>query len=381
MMNEYDISLYYETAENEILKNYSRILKKYTKNKKIEDMTPEEWQQFREEALQGLKEYKKKNEEIKKEIAAVAILEVLLLKRNYQNETKKIEKEIEKLIKVGKIDEKLIKKTVLNKKKVNTILDDFEKRMDNARNFAFITSPLEDYKGVIQATETFSSGSKSLWEAVDNATMNYMKNGITTIQYANGANVNVASYAEMAIRTQDMHIRNQAGADVREMLGLPPLVIVSSHSTACKSCVPWQGHIFIDDVYSNPSKSVIKKYRKKYRFLSEAMEGGLFHPNCKHHLKTYYEGYREPDWIEEPEISEEYKETQKQRSIEREIRREKMLRDNSLTNEAKEKYNQKISNLESKLTNHINTSNEKFGREVLTRDLEREVNRFKGTSK
>ena len=381
-MNEYDISLYYEAAENEILKNYSRILKKYTKNKKIEDMTPEEWQQFREEALQGLKEYKRKNEEIKKEIAAVAILEVLFLKKSYQKETKKIEKEIENLIKVGKIDEKSIRKTVLNKKKVNTILDDFEKKMDEARKFAFTTMPLEDYKSVVQATETFANGStRNVWEAVDNATMNYLKNGITTIQYSNGANVNVASYAEMAIRTQDMHMRNQAGADIRAMYGLPPLVIVSSHSTACKSCVPWQGHIFIDDVYSNPTKSEIKKYGRKYRYLSEAMEGGLFHPNCKHYLKTYYEGYKDPEWIDEAEVSEEYKDTQTQRSIERQIRKNKMLRDNALTNEAKEKYDKKIDNLETKITNHINTANEKYGREVLTRDLEREINRYKGTNK
>lgn len=380
-MNEYDISLYYEAAENEILKNYSRIFKKYTKNKNIEDMTPEEWQQFQKEALQGLREYKRKNEEIRKEIAAVAILEVLFLKDKYKKETLKIEKEIEKLIKVGKINEKSIKKTVLNQNKVNTILDDFENKMDEARKFAFVTTPTQDYKMVVQATETFASNSKTLWNAVDNATMNYMRNGITTIQYANGANVNVASYVEMALRTQDMHIRNQAGADIRKMYGLPPLVIISSHSTACKSCVPWQGHVFIDDVYSNPTPSEIRKYGKKYRYLSEAMEGGLFHPNCKHYMKTYYEGYEEPEWIDEAEISEEYKDTQKQRSIEREIRREKMLCDNSLTSEAKTKYNQKIGNLENKLTNHISTSNEKFGREVLTRDLEREVNRYKGTSK
>ena len=68
------------------------------------------------------------------------------------------------------------------------------------------------------------------------------------------------------------------------------LVVISAHANTCPKCEPWQGKIVIDDIFSHPSKDYIENYKGKYKLLSEAIDKGLLHPNCRHALITYFEG-------------------------------------------------------------------------------------------
>jgi hypothetical protein len=70
--------------------------------------------------------------------------------------------------------------------------------------------------------------------------------------------------------------------DFRKEIG-NPLVIVTTHGGACKLCTRWQGKILIDDVYSGGTEK-----DGDYTLLSDAMEQGFLHPNCRHGLSTYY---------------------------------------------------------------------------------------------
>ncbi len=63
------------------------------------------------------------------------------------------------------------------------------------------------------------------------------------------------------------------------------LVYVSKHNGACEICSKFQGKVYIDDIFTNASKSIAK-----YPLLSDAIKSGLFHDGCKHGLSTYFEG-------------------------------------------------------------------------------------------
>lgn len=61
------------------------------------------------------------------------------------------------------------------------------------------------------------------------------------------------------------------------------LVSVTSHGETCSICQKWENKILIDDIYSGGSTK-----DGKYPLLSQAIEKGLFHKNCRHGLTTYY---------------------------------------------------------------------------------------------
>ena len=106
----------------------------------------------------------------------------------------------------------------------------------------------------------------------------------------------------------------------RQEMGIP-FVVVSAHATSCKLCVPWQGLILIDDVYSGG-----KKEDGPYPLLSEAMEKGFLHPQCRHNLSTYFHGITTLPKVPDMEKAlDNYKREQGQRALERAIRKQKRI--------------------------------------------------------
>ena len=113
----------------------------------------------------------------------------------------------------------------------------------------------------------------------------FLERGINCITYKNGAQVNIADYARMAVRTASQRAHLMGEGQMRQALG-NPLIKISQHATACPLCVPWETRILIDDVYSGGTSA-----DGDYPLLSEAMEAGLYHPNCRHGSGTYYRSW------------------------------------------------------------------------------------------
>ncbi len=61
------------------------------------------------------------------------------------------------------------------------------------------------------------------------------------------------------------------------------LVEITSHGGSCPICKIWENKILIDDIYSGGSTK-----DGNYPLLSQAIEKGLFHKDCRHGLTTYY---------------------------------------------------------------------------------------------
>lgn len=212
-----------------------------------------------------------------------------------------------------------------NRKKLDALIKSTKNDFEDVQQAVY--RKMDDvYRQTIFKTEfQLSSGAISLGKAIDKATEDFLAKGIDCIVYSNGRHVNIADYAEMALRTASHRATLLGEGSKRDELGVH-LVFVSAHINACKLCLPWQGQILIDDVFSHPSKEYIARYKDKYKLLSDAIKAGLLHPNCRHTLATYFEGVTRLPKPQDPEKAlENYNNEQNQRKLEREIRKRKRI--------------------------------------------------------
>ena len=219
----------------------------------------------------------------------------------------------------------------VNKEKLNALIKSTTNDMKKAES-AILRLTNDVYrKTIFNAQMFYNTGASSLWQAVDMATKDFLSAGINCIQYANGARVNIASYSEMALRTANKRANLMGCANKREEYGIHT-VKITTHNSACPMCIPWQGRVYIDDVYGAGTKAESKA--SGYPLLSVAVNGGMFHPNCKNGLSTYYEGINQepkaPTQEQSKEMVRRYNLQQEQRLCERNIRKYKRLEAGSI---------------------------------------------------
>lgn len=149
------------------------------------------------------------------------------------------------------------------------------------------------------------------------------------------------------------------------------LIVVSAHGNTCTMCEPWQGEMLIDDIFSHPSKEYIEENKKKYKLLSEAVESGLLHPNCRHTLTTYFLGItRLPVVPDGKKAIKIYEAEQKQRLYERQIRKWKRIEAGSVDAKNVNDAAKKVKELEYQLTNHLDKNKH------LRRTSQREIDKI-----
>lgn len=236
----------------------------------------------------------------------------------------------------------------INDKKFKALTDAVNNDIKKA-NTAILRRMDDVYRQTIYKTQVFyNTGNVGLEKAVDMATKDFLAKGIDSITYSDGKKVNIASYAEMALRTANHRAYLMGEGNSRKEMGLF-LVLVSTHMTACELCVPWQGLVLIDDVYSGG-----KKGDAPYQLLSRAVDEGLLHVNCRHNLGTYFPGVTTiPDKPNPDEVLARYKQEQKQRRIEREIREQKRKVAGTINEENLVKEKDRLKNLQSKMRGHL----------------------------
>lgn len=183
-------------------------------------------------------------------------------------------------------------------------------------------------KTILRTATAMNAGGMTLQQATDAATKDFLAQGINCVMYANGRQVNIASYAEMALRTCATRAMLMGEAKQREKMGIDT-VLVSQYGACSDTCLPWQGKVYIDDVfqdYRGPRGGSfgVSRNGRQYLFLSVAIKGGLFHPNCRHTITTWIEGVsRMPKPMDIREIERVNKLEAEQRRLEREVRRAK----------------------------------------------------------
>jgi len=208
----------------------------------------------------------------------------------------------------------------MNDKKLSALQEVVKSDLKKAQ-YSVLRRVDDEYRQIIYKSHIYlQSGATSLNKAIDMATKDFLKKGIDSITYSDGKKVNIATYAEMCLRTASHRATLLGEGKKRDEWGMH-LVVVSAHANTCPLCEPWQGKILIDDVFSHGTKE-----DGDYPLLSEAIKAGLLHPNCRHTLTTYFPGITQMPTIPDGEEAiKTYEAEQKQRAMERAIRKQKRI--------------------------------------------------------
>lgn len=171
------------------------------------------------------------------------------------------------------------------------------------------------------------AGEMTLEKAIDLSVKEFLDKGLNCIVYSDGRRVNIADYVRMALRTTSTRAKLQGEAKRRAELGIDT-VQVSQYGMCSDTCLPWQGQVYIDDVFT-PWTGEHDEYQGKSNYcgkwfwlLSYAVKNGLLHPNCRHTLSKYQDGISgPPPVLDEKKIRENAKLEQKQRRLENAVRK------------------------------------------------------------
>lgn len=220
---------------------------------------------------------------------------------------------------------------------------------------------------IYRAGMNMAAGAKTLDQAVDTATKEFLAAGIDCIEYRNGRRVNIASYAEMALRTASQRAVLLGEGKKRDEWGIYT-VVVSAHANTCPLCAPWQGKVLVDDVFCHGTADEAKELG--YPLLSAAIKAGLLHPNCRHTISTYFQGITSLPEVPDPKkAAKTYEAEQKQRTLERKIRKWKRIAEGSMRPEEVSLANDKVKQYQDELKLHLDANKE------LRRDYSREKTR------
>ncbi|HBF5147635.1 TPA: EndoU domain-containing protein [Clostridioides difficile] len=382
-LNPYDIASIYNDMELDLVKSMKQNMKLHESEELKEGFKWEQWQKTK---LREIKKFQKRNKGIIKDYQKIVDGETdKLLKSSFKNGSKRSENFISKTL--NKVSSKFKnmfepkEKSFfkINENKVFSLIKSVKGDLHNA-NHAALRKMDDVYRQTIFKSQMYVvNGAMTVNQAVDMATKDFLDKGINCITYKNGRKVNISSYAEMSIRTANQRVTLMGEGIKRDEYGVHT-VITSNHTNTCPLCLPWQGRVLIDDVYSKGSSK-----EGRYPLLSEAMSLGFLHPNCRHHLTTFFPDINKiPKPLTEEEKQdalERYNAEQKQREIERNIRKWKRIEAGStdLTNIAKASNN--LHKYELEMSNHLNEYSylrRDNWREKIRKD---EVERFKNELK
>lgn len=354
-LNPYDIASIYNDMELDLVKSMKQNMKLHESEELKEGFKWEQWQKTK---LREIKKFQKRNKGIIKDYQKIVDGETdKLLKSSFKNGSKRSENFISKML--NKVSSKFKnmfepkEKSFfkINEDKVFNLIKSVKGDLHNA-NHAALRKMDDVYRQTIFKSQMYVvNGAMTVNQAVDMATKDFLDKGINCITYKNGRKVNISSYAEMSIRTANQRVTLMGEGIKRDEYGVHT-VITSNHTNTCPLCLPWQGRVLIDDVYSKGSSK-----EGRYPLLSEAMSLGFLHPNCRHHPTTFFPDINEiPKPLTEEEKQdalERYNAEQKQREIERNIRKWKRIEAGNLDIANIEDAHKKLELYQNQMKEHL----------------------------
>lgn len=353
----YDITGVFEEIELSLIKSMRINMQRHIKEEYEENIN---WTQWQTEMLAGLSQYKEQNKDVLKNYMGKVNKEIdKAIREAYATGESQQEIDLLKAIKRGYKPPKDGNKANLdasffrvNQNKLNAIINATVKDMKKAET-ALLRMTDDIYRQTMYKAQMFyNTGAKSMYQCIDMATKDFLNAGINCVQYKNGARVNIASYAEMSLRTSNKRANLMGQANTREKWGIHT-VKVNARGIACPMCLQWLDKVYIDDVYGGGTAE--ESAKSGYPLLSIAVQGGLYHPNCKDSCSTYYEGIsREPQEItdnQKKETLRRYNLEQKQRYYERNYKRNIRLANGCLDAKNAQKYRDRANQCKNNLIN------------------------------
>ncbi|GAA4684580.1 phage minor capsid protein [Streptomyces youssoufiensis] len=209
-------------------------------------------------------------------------------------------------------------------------------------------------------------GTMTRRQASQQALDRFARRGITGFTDRAGRNWDMASYAEMAVRSVTARAAVEGHVDALAEVGVG-LVIVSDAPLECPLCARWEGEVLA--LAGPPGPRTVRAehatqnaglFRLRARIvpvhivgtLEEARAAGLFHPNCRHSLSAYLPGVTtRPPHHATPGTT--YEDTQRQRAIERHIRAWKRRQAAALDDQARRAAGAKVRAWQAAMREHV----------------------------
>lgn len=368
----YDVSRAFERIENELLESMTRNLKKHKAEETELGIEWTQWQAIQLEELQRFKleaaekyglEFKSMNKKIRETIANASL-------QGASDEELNVLKALEKGYVLKRERGLSAGFFQTNQKRLDALMNAVEHDMKTAQT-AVLRYANDKYRQIIfQSQVAASSGALTYEKAVDMATSDFLKNGLNCITYSNGAVHNIVSYADMAVRTASKRAYLMGEGQKRQEWGIST-VILNKRFNACPLCMPFEGKVLIDDVWSGGSSK-----DGPYPLMSSAMAAGLYHPNCKDKHSTYFEGISsKPEsryYEEKPVIKERQLIENKLNHAKRQAKSYNRLAKNSLDAENQETYRARATEWRGKVKGYreqLNSFEEAHGLEL--KDVEK----------
>ncbi len=291
MQEKYDIKSIMEEIEKDLIVRMKRTLWSHKEDEKTKGFNWPQWQALK---LKQFEEYKEANKELFNE-KTKPLNKYLYkhIKEQFKEGASRTNKEAIKAGFIKKEDSQLGGSFFgLNHRKLGALIKSTKEDMEDIK-YATLRMANDQYRQIIYKAQVYvNTGVGTVKQAIDMATKDFLAKGFNCIEYKDGSRHNIADYCDMAIRTANKRANLMGEGEMRKKLG-NPLVYISKHGGACDKCTPWEGRVYIDNVWSGGTEN-----DGKYPMLSTAIEGGLFHPRCQHGSSTYYEGINdEPEEV------------------------------------------------------------------------------------
>lgn len=342
MDNNYDIKSIMEEIEQDLIVRMKRTLWSHKEDEKVEGFN---WPQWQATKLKQLQKYKEANKELFNEKTKPLDKHLYKhIREQFKEGASRTNKEAIKAGVISKEDSQLGGSFFgLNHRKLDALVKSTKNDMSDVR-YATLRMANDQYRQIIYKAQVYANvGAGTVKQAIDMASKDFLAKGFNCIQYKDGRRVNIADYCDMAIRTANKRANLMGEGEMRKKLG-NSLVYISKHGGACDQCTPWEGRVYIDDVWSGG-----KKEDGKYPMLSKAIAGGLFHPRCQHGASTYFEGINdEPDEVTEAKHNHDEEDPYTQ-ELQRRQKQYERLAEGSLSPENVQKYQNKANELKNQI--------------------------------
>ncbi len=377
MLDYKDIAKIFEEMELRLIASLKRNLSRHKAEEQKEGF---KWSAWQAEKLKNIDKFRKENQDILGEYIDVIDKETrqLMIEQFREGEQVAEQSVIEASEKGANI---LNTPTAIpsdhffgvNTPKMKRLMDDIT-TLEKTVETAAVRNMNDVYRTTLNRVQLMmGSGSLTLTEAIDLATREFLDKGINCIVYAGGRRVNIADYVRMALRTTSTRATLQGAAKRFAELGYDT-VLISQYGGCSETCEPYQGKVYIDDVFTiwNGEKSgdfgKSNYCDKCFMLLSVAIRGGLFHPNCRHTMGQYIDGLTKiPKPIPAEKIKEQRALEEKQRAMERSIRALKRKAEGTQDEKKVKEYKRKLREEQGKLREFIKEHDD-----VLRRDYSRE---------
>lgn len=318
-MTSKELAEIFEKIELEIISSLKRNLKKHQEWEKDLDIEWTAWQALK---IKGLERFRKENSVILSQYTDLISAETRKMIEEQFAEGEDLE--AEQLSEYGFTETTNDNFFEIFDEKIESIIEEIQGKETTAEKAALRMMDDVYRQTLLKAETAVATGSQTIPKAIEEAVREFAKKGINCIEYRDGRRVNIADYVYMALRTANTRANLLGQAKQRMALGIDT-VRVSSYNACSETCLPWQGGIYIDDVFATFDGEISgdkgkSKNGKWYTLLSVAVRAGLFHPNCRHSLTTYTGNGKDSPKVDEEKARENYKLEQQQRALERKLR-------------------------------------------------------------